>query len=102
MPTASPTVWGSPWRIGSRSEFSLFRLRLELVDTADEESLPLRHPARHSDQRQGIGCALIYNGLAEMKAIGIHPARVVTDAATAFCQRVGCEEVGTLRWWARI
>lgn len=53
-------------------------------------------------QRQGIGRALIYHGLTEMKAAGMHRARVVTDAATTFYQRVGFEEVGTLRWWARV
>lgn len=57
------------------------------------------HPDFH---RRGIGRALIYHGLAEMKAAGMHTARVVTDEprpATAFYEGVGFKDVGRLRWW---
>lgn len=75
-----------------------------MVWWADSSGLAQIEPfGTHPDyQRQGIGRALIYHGLAEMKAAGMHRARVVTDAATAFYRRVGFEEVGTLRWWARV
>ena len=55
-------------------------------------------------QGQGIGRALIYHGLTEMKAAGMQVARVVTDEprqATAFYEGVGFEDVGRLRWWRR-
>lgn len=57
------------------------------------------HPAY---QRRGIGRALIYHGLAEMKAAGVHTARVLTDesrGAAHFYEGVGFEEGGRLRWW---
>lgn len=57
------------------------------------------HPDFH---RQGIGRALIYHGLAEMKAAGMNTARVVTDAAAGFYRGVGFEEAGSLRWWASL
>lgn len=50
-------------------------------------------------QRQGIGRALVYHALSEMKAAGMHTARVVTDNAGAFYAQVGFEPAGTLRWW---
>jgi ribosomal protein S18 acetylase RimI-like enzyme len=59
----------------------------------------------HPDfQRQGVGRALIYHGLAEMRAAGMHTARVSTDAAghaTSFYEGVGFQEAGTIRWWKR-
>jgi predicted N-acetyltransferase YhbS len=50
-------------------------------------------------QRRGIGRALVYHGLSEMKAAGMHTARVVTDTAGAFYRQVGFEPAGRLRWW---
>ena len=60
----------------------------------------------HPDyQRQGIGRALIYHGLAEMKAAGMQKCRVITDeprAATAFYEGVGFADVGRIRWWHKV
>lgn len=61
----------------------------------------------HPDyQRQGVGRALIYHGLAEMKAAGMRICRVITDeprvAATAFYESVGFEDVGRIRWWRKV
>lgn len=57
----------------------------------------------HPDfQRQGIGRALIYHGLAEMKAAGMHTARVATDAADAFYRGVGFEDAGTISWYGLV
>ncbi|MGD2043487.1 MAG: GNAT family N-acetyltransferase, partial [Acidimicrobiia bacterium] len=55
------------------------------------------HPDYH---RQGIGRALIYHGLLQMKAAGMHTCRVLTDdwrAATAFYEGVGFTDVGRIR-----
>lgn len=59
------------------------------------------HPDHH---RKGIGRALIYHGLHEMRAAGMHTCRVLTDdwrSATSFYQGVGFEDVGRLRWWKK-
>lgn len=60
----------------------------------------------HPDfQRQGIGRALIYHGLARMKAAGMHTARVVTDESRdgpAFYESVGFSDGATLRWWRKL
>lgn len=59
------------------------------------------HPDFH---RRGIGRALLYHGLREMKAAGMHTCRVVTDddrEATSFYEGVGFRDVGRLHWWAR-
>jgi ribosomal protein S18 acetylase RimI-like enzyme len=59
------------------------------------------HPDHH---RQGIGRALLYHGLREMKTAGMHTCRVVTDdhrEATSFYEGVGFSDVGRLHWWAR-
>jgi len=60
----------------------------------------------HPDfQRQGIGRALIYHGLAQMKEVGMHTARVVTDGAreaTTFYEAVGFSDAATLRWWRKL
>ncbi len=57
----------------------------------------------HPDfQRRGLGRALIYHGLSEMRAAGMHTVRVVTDDgshAAAFYESVGFEDSGKLRWW---
>lgn len=59
----------------------------------------------HPDfQRQGIGRALIYRGLADMKAAGMHTARVATDEprdATVFYEGVGFTDEARLRWWRK-
>jgi len=58
------------------------------------------HPDFH---RRGVGRALLYHGLAEMKRSGMHTARVCTDddrhPATAFYESCGFTDVGRLRWW---
>lgn len=57
------------------------------------------HPDFH---RRGIGRALIYHGLGEMKRAGMSLARVCTDddrLATAFYEGVGFRDVDRLRWW---
>jgi ribosomal protein S18 acetylase RimI-like enzyme len=57
------------------------------------------HPGYH---RLGIGRALIYQALAEMKRAGMTTARVCTEddrPATGFYEGVGFEDVGRLRWW---
>lgn len=57
------------------------------------------HPDFH---RKGIGRALLYHGLSEMKTAGMLTARVVTDEprpATAFYEAVGFADVGRIRWW---
>lgn len=54
-------------------------------------------------QRMGLGRALLYHGLHEMKRAGMIKARVCTDddrPATAFYEGVGFADVGRLRWWA--
>lgn len=60
----------------------------------------------HPDfQRQGIGRALIYHGLARMRAAGMHTARVVTDQSRqgpAFYEGVGFGDAATLRWWGKL
>lgn len=60
----------------------------------------------HPDfQRQGIGRALIYHGLARMKAARMHTARVVTDESRdgpSFYEGVGFGDAATLRWWRRV
>ena len=59
------------------------------------------HPRFH---RQGIGRALIYHGLQEMKEAGMHTCRVITNdwrAATDFYEGVGFEDVGRVRWWRK-
>jgi predicted N-acetyltransferase YhbS len=50
-------------------------------------------------QRRGIGRALVYHALSEMKAAGMNTARVVTDTAEGFYRQVGFEPAGRLRWW---
>ena len=57
------------------------------------------HPDSH---RRGIGRALLYHGLGEMKRAGMHLARVCTDddrLATAFYEGIGFRDVDRLRWW---
>lgn len=59
------------------------------------------HPDYH---RQGIGRALIYHGLRQMKAAGMHTCRVLTDdwrGATAFYEGVGFTDVGRVRTWQK-
>jgi ribosomal protein S18 acetylase RimI-like enzyme len=59
------------------------------------------HPDFH---RRGIGRALLYHGLAEMRRAGMRVARVCTDddrPATGFYEGVGFRDVGRLRWWAQ-
>lgn len=78
-----------------------------MVWWADESGVAQIEPfGTHPDyQRQGIGRALIYHGLAEMKAAGMHTCRVITDeprAATAFYEGVGFSDVGRIRWWRRV
>jgi ribosomal protein S18 acetylase RimI-like enzyme len=55
--------------------------------------------------RQGMGRALIYHGLAEMKAAGMRVVRVCTEddrrPATDFYVACGFTDVGRLRWWRR-
>lgn len=82
------------------------RIASFMVWWADESGVAQIEPfGTHPDyQRQGIGRALIYHGLAEMKAAGMHSCRVVTDeprAATAFYEGVGFEDVGRIRWWRK-
>lgn len=60
----------------------------------------------HPDyQRMGLGRALMHFGLKRMQAAGMNLARVITEehreAATAFYESVGFEDVGRLRWWRR-
>jgi predicted N-acetyltransferase YhbS len=58
------------------------------------------HPEFH---RRGVGRALIYRGLADMRKAGMEMARVCTGdemAATDFYEGVGFSDVGRLRWWA--
>lgn len=59
------------------------------------------HPEFH---RRGIGRALIYHALGEMKRAGMRLARVCTDddrLATAFYEGVGFRDVDRLRWWRK-
>ena len=59
------------------------------------------HPQFH---RKGIGRALMYHGLREMKAEGMTMARVCTDderPATGFYEGCGFADVGRLRWWKK-
>lgn len=60
------------------------------------------HPKHH---RQGIGRALIYHSLREMKTAGMHTCRVITDEprkrAVAFYEGVGFEDAGRVRWWRK-
>ena len=78
-----------------------------MVWWADESGVAQIEPfGTHPDyQRQGIGRALIYHGLAEMKRVGMHTCRVITDepraAATAFYEGVGFKDVGRVRWWRK-
>jgi ribosomal protein S18 acetylase RimI-like enzyme len=60
------------------------------------------HPDFH---RRGVGRALIHYGLTRMRAGGMRLARVCTDddrLATAFYESVGFDDVGRLRWWAKV
>ncbi len=57
------------------------------------------HPAY---QRQGVGRALMYHGLREMRAAGMRLTRVCTEddrPATGFYEACGFADVGRLRWW---
>lgn len=57
------------------------------------------HPDFH---RQGVGRALLYHGLNEMRRAGMRVARVCTDddrPATGFYEGIGFRDVGRLRWW---
>lgn len=59
------------------------------------------HPDFH---RRGIGRALLYHGLGEMKRAGMRLVRVCTDddrLATKFYEGIGFEDVDRLRWWKR-
>jgi ribosomal protein S18 acetylase RimI-like enzyme len=77
-----------------------------MVWWADESGVAQIEPfGTHPDyQRQGVGRALIYHGLAEMKKAGMHSCRVITDEprpATAFYEGVGFTDVGRIRWWKK-
>lgn len=57
------------------------------------------HPDFH---RQGIGRALLFHGLDEMRRAGMTLARVCTEddrPATGFYEACGFTDVGRLRWW---
>jgi predicted N-acetyltransferase YhbS len=59
------------------------------------------HPRHH---RQGIGRALMYHGLEEMKRAGMRLCRVLTDdwrEATGFYEGVGFADVDRVRWWKK-
>lgn len=77
-----------------------------MVWWADESGVAQIEPfGTHPDyQRQGVGRALIYHGLAEMKRAGMQTCRVITDeprAASAFYEGVGFKDVGRVRWWRK-
>jgi ribosomal protein S18 acetylase RimI-like enzyme len=77
-----------------------------MVWWGDESGVAQIEPfGTHPDyQRQGVGRALIYHGLEEMRAAGMHTCRVVTDEpreATAFYTGVGFTDVGRIRWWRK-
>jgi ribosomal protein S18 acetylase RimI-like enzyme len=58
------------------------------------------HPDFH---RQGIGRALLYHGLHQMRRAGMTMARVCTEddrPATGFYEACGFEDAGRLTWWA--
>lgn len=60
------------------------------------------HPDFH---RRGIGRALLYHGLHEMRRAGMKLARVCTDddrLATAFYEGIGFRDVDRLRWWKKV
>lgn len=60
------------------------------------------HPDFH---RQGVGRALIYHALHEMREAGMRVARVCSEndpRAFGFYSGVGFEEAGALRWWKRL
>jgi ribosomal protein S18 acetylase RimI-like enzyme len=76
-----------------------------MVWWADDSGIAQIEPlGTHPDyQRLGLGRALLYHGLCEMKDGGMLTARVCTDddrPATHFYEAVGFEDVGRLRWWA--
>lgn len=57
------------------------------------------HPDYH---RQGIGRALLYHGLQQMRDAGMSTCRVITDEpreATSFYEGVGFQDVGRVRSW---
>ncbi len=55
-------------------------------------------------QRLGVGRALVYHGLEQMRRAGMHTARVVTDEpreAIDLYEAVGFEDVGRVCWWRK-
>lgn len=77
-----------------------------MVWWADQSGVAQIEPfGTHPDfQRQGVGRALIYHGLEEMKKAGMHTCRVITDEprpATAFYEGVGFADVGRIRLWRK-
>lgn len=81
------------------------RIASFMVWWADDSGIAQVEPfGTHPDfQRQGIGRALLYHGLKEMRRNGMETARVITDdyrEATDFYEGVGFVDVGRVRWWA--
>ena len=82
------------------------RIAAFMVWWADQSGVAQIEPfgTRPEYHRQGIGRALMYHGLSEMVAAGMHLCRVLTDdwrEATKFYEGVGFEDVGRVRWWAK-
>jgi ribosomal protein S18 acetylase RimI-like enzyme len=82
------------------------RIASFMVWWADESGVAQIEPfGTHPDyQRRGIGRALIYYGLHQMKAAGMHTCRVLTDdwrAATDFYEGVGFTDAGRVRTWKK-
>jgi gamma-glutamylcyclotransferase len=82
------------------------RIGAFMIWWADEKSriAQIEPFGTHPDfQRRGVGRALLYHGLGEMKRAGMKLARVCTEddraAATAFYESSGFVDVGRLRWW---
>ncbi len=82
------------------------RIASFMVWWADDSGVAQIEPfGTHPDyQRRGIGRALIYHGLRQMKAARMHTCRVLTDdwrPATDFYEAVGFTGAGRVRTWKK-
>jgi mycothiol synthase len=81
------------------------RIAAFMIWWADDSGIAQIEPfGTHPDfHRQGVGRALVYHGLREMRRSGMRLARVMTndwrDDATSFYEGVGFDPVGTVSWW---
>jgi GNAT superfamily N-acetyltransferase len=82
------------------------RIASFMVWWADESGVAQIEPfgTHPGFQRHGVGRALLYHGLHEMRRSGMRLARVITNDwrhdATSFYEGVGFDMVGSVSWWS--